>query len=296
MKLWIGICIATVDSVAYNERGFHMLVRILTGVVIFLLLIPTVLFSNTPFLPALTTALTAIGIYEMVDCKGWRKEFVAIIPAVFVGGGMQWAARYANDALEVICCLIIALIGWELICAVFSKRNFDSTKALSVVGLVVYISFGFASLILLRDTKGMAVLPLAFLLPWGCDTMAYFGGRLFGKHKLIPEVSPKKTVEGAISGSIGAAVIAVLYGLLIDSLTKAEAHYILLAFSGLFVSVLSQCGDLIMSLIKREHGIKDYGTIFPGHGGVLDRFDSILIAAPTLYFIGYFVGELQFFA
>ena len=126
--------------------------------------------------------------------------------------------------------------------------------------------------------------------------MAYFGGCLLGKHKLIPEVSPKKTVEGAVCGTIGAALIALLYGWIVSLLSDLEPSYLLLFISGILVSVLAQCGDLIMSLVKREHGIKDYGRLFPGHGGVLDRFDSVLISAPALYFIGYFASEWLFFA
>ncbi len=273
-----------------------MLTRIITGVVLFALLVPTVALSHTPLLPAVTTVLAAIGIYEMAGCMGWRKRYAALVPAVFIGGGMQWATRFAKDAIEVIACLILLLLTWELVCAVFSHRTWSSSQATGLAGLTVYIAFGCAALVLLRDSKGTATLPLAFFIPWGCDTMAYFGGRFFGKHKLIPDVSPKKTVEGAISGTVGAALIAMLYGYLVSLLTSLTPNYLLLAVSGAGVSILSQCGDLIMSLIKREQGIKDYGTIFPGHGGVLDRFDSILIAAPTLYFIGYFVGSLQFFA
>lgn len=273
-----------------------MVTRVITGVIIAVVLVPMIALSHTPVLPAVTTVLTVLGIYEMLSCRGWAKQFPALIPAVLIGGSIQWAARMANDAIEVISCLALVLLAWELICAVFSHRNWDSERAVNLAGMVCYISFGFAALILLRDSEGTATMPLAFLIPWGCDTMAYFGGSLFGRHKLIPDVSPKKTVEGAIAGTIGAALIAMLYGFLITLVSDLEPSYLLLALSGLLVSLLAQCGDLIMSLIKRENGIKDYGSLFPGHGGVLDRFDSVLISAPALYFIGYFASEWLFFA
>ena len=270
--------------------------RIVTGVILLVLLLPMLLLSATPVLPAVSTVLCVIGIWELGGCCGWQKRLVMLIPAMAVGVGIQWATRIANDAIEVIACLSLSLLAFELFCAVFSKRSFDTASALSLAGLSLYISFGFASLVLLRDCEGVTVLPLAFLLPWGCDTMAYFGGCLFGKHKLIPEVSPKKTVEGAVCGTIGAALIALLYGWVVSLLTELQPSYLLLAISGVLVSILAQCGDLIMSLVEREHGIKDYGRLFPGHGGVLDRFDSVLISAPALYFIGYFASEWLFFA
>ncbi len=273
-----------------------MLKRVITGIVLVLLLVPTIALSRTPFLPAVTSVLSVLGIYELLGCYGWQRKYAALVPALTAALGMQWAARYANDAIEVTACITFGLLVWELFCAVFSRRDFTSSQAVTLAGMSIYIGFGFSALVLLCDSKGLVMLPLAFLLPWGSDTMAYFSGFLFGKHKLIPDVSPKKTVEGAIGGVIGAALIAVVYGYLIQSLTDYSPSPLLLGISGAAVSVLAQCGDLIMSLIKRENGIKDYGTLFPGHGGVLDRFDSVLISAPTLYFIGYFASEWQFFA
>ena len=117
---------------------------------------------------------------------------------------------------------------------------------------------------------------------WGSDVFAYFTGRFFGKHKLIPEVSPKKTVEGAIGGIVCAGGLAMLYGLIVSSLTELTPNYLVLALCGVILAAFSQIGDLIASLLKREHGIKDYGRIFPGHGGVMDRFDSILAIATVL--------------
>lgn len=273
-----------------------MITRVITGAILFLILLPMLVLSHTPVFPAVTTVLTVLGIYEMCNCCGWNRRYYALIPALIAGVGIQWATRYANNATEVIGCIIFSMLAWEMACAVFSHRSWDSKQAIALAGWSAYISFGFASLVLLRDSEGVATLPLAFFLPWGCDMMAYFSGMLFGKHKLIPEVSPKKTVEGAIGGVIGAAAIAVIYGWLMKVLFHLSPDYLLLAISGLIVSIFAQCGDLIMSLLKREHGIKDYGALFPGHGGILDRFDSVLISAPVLYYIGYLVAEWRFFA
>ena len=113
--------------------------------------------------------------------------------------------------------------------------------------------------------------------------MAYVVGSLFGKHKLIPEISPKKTIEGAIGGVVSATVAYLLFGLILDlAIPNIEVNYIILVLFGLVLSVVSQLGDLIASLIKREHNIKDYGKLLPGHGGIMDRFDSIMAVSTIL--------------
>lgn len=128
------------------------------------------------------------------------------------------------------------------------------------------------------------------------DTFAYFCGRAFGKHKLIPDVSPKKTVEGSVGGTVCAVLVTLLYGLLIGAVTESKPNYLPLALVTLIVSLVSQCGDLIMSLVKRKFGIKDYGKLFPGHGGVLDRFDSVICVSPFIYFMTEFIPVLKLFS
>jgi phosphatidate cytidylyltransferase len=125
---------------------------------------------------------------------------------------------------------------------------------------------------------------ICFIGAWVTDTFAYFAGRLFGKHKLIPEISPKKTIEGSIGGIVFCVIAMVLYGWIVVQITNGavRANYWMLAVSGLFVSFVSQIGDLTMSAVKRTYGIKDYGKLFPGHGGVLDRFDSVLAVSIVL--------------
>ena len=116
--------------------------------------------------------------------------------------------------------------------------------------------------------------------------MAYIVGSLIGRHKLIPDVSPKKTVEGAIGGVVFTILASLLYGFIIEKATgNVNADYIVLAAIGLILSVVSQIGDLVASLIKREHGVKDYSKLLPGHGGIMDRFDSILAVSTPLMVI-----------
>ena len=117
---------------------------------------------------------------------------------------------------------------------------------------------------------------LIFIGAWVCDTFAYFTGKLLGKHKLIPAISPKKTIEGSIGGIIFTIGAYALYGFILRQYFAFEIGYVELIIMGAVVAIVSQIGDLIASVFKREWGVKDYGTLLPGHGGIMDRFDSIL--------------------
>jgi phosphatidate cytidylyltransferase len=132
---------------------------------------------------------------------------------------------------------------------------------------------------------GVWLLPLPLLAAWGSDTFALFSGMLFGRHKLAPVISPKKTVEGAIGGVVGATVLLLLYALAVNHFSLLHITPWKAALLGACGAVLGQLGDLTFSIIKRQAGIKDYGYIFPGHGGVLDRFDSVLFVAPMVELI-----------
>ena len=143
------------------------------------------------------------------------------------------------------------------------------------------------------NEQGGHILYLAiFIGAWGTDAFAYFCGRLFGrggKHKLIPDVSPKKTVEGAIGGIVLCILTMILFGIVCNYFTEYHSNLLMFALGGLLIAVVSQIGDLLMSYVKRYYGIKDFGQLFPGHGGVLDRFDSIFAVAIALMCLTTFV-------
>ena len=130
---------------------------------------------------------------------------------------------------------------------------------------------------------------------WLSDSAAYFVGRFFGKHKLAPQISPKKTVEGAIGGVLGCVVGFVLLGFAFDAIMEANnlpirVNYVFLVVLSIILSIVGMLGDLTFSVVKRQYGIKDYGNLLPGHGGVLDRFDSVVFTAPALYIIIQFIN------
>ncbi len=179
-----------------------------------------------------------------------------------------------------------------IVCLVYGVTNYGKTKFSLVAENIFFISYivvFFSYIALIRDSNGGEVLIwLVLLTPWATDTLAYFSGVFFGKHKLIEKVSPKKTIEGSIGGTVGCVVVAFIYGIVISKLNYFPKYINLAIFAAIF-SVVSQFGDLAASCIKREHGVKDYGSLIPGHGGILDRFDSVLFCAPLMYyFMMYF--------
>ena len=138
-------------------------------------------------------------------------------------------------------------------------------------------------------TDGQYLVWLIFLSSWGCDTCAYCFGMLLGKHKLAPVLSPKKSVEGAVGGTFGAVLLGVIYAFIFGGKMELEAPVLVCGAACGIAAVISQIGDLAASAIKRNHNVKDYGHLIPGHGGILDRFDSMLFTAPAIYFALFFL-------
>lgn len=148
--------------------------------------------------------------------------------------------------------------------------------------IIPYLLMSLIRMYTMTEASGKVYILIPLLAAWGSDTFALFAGMAFGKHKLAPVISPKKTIEGSVGGVVGAIVLMVIYGLAANALADAGMSVALCIALGLFGAVLGQVGDLSFSIVKRKVGIKDYGKIFPGHGGVLDRFDSVIFVAPAV--------------
>ncbi len=266
-----------------------MLKRIITAIVGIALMLPFLIFSHTWALVFMMTVLAVAGVGEMLNCTGQLKRIPVAVMCISVSAAAQILAKVLDDSLYTSVMLLIyaGFFVLMLTCAVFSKGNYSTADACQNAAFTVYISFGFSAFITLRAIadSGLILFLLAFFIPWVCDAMAYFTGVSIGKHKLIPEVSPKKTVEGAIGGIIGVVTLTAVFGIVMQLGFDRTPNYpilILLAFVG---GLIGQCGDLVASLLKREHGIKDYGRLFPGHGGVMDRFDSNIAVATFIYIV-----------
>ena len=277
--------------------------RIITAIVLLIVASPVCIFSGTVVFPLAMAFIGFMGVYEMLGCMGMRGKHLISVPLYAMALVAPFVVRYTLDAhlvarlssvmpykavrtydglLVVLGLYVLYLLGvW-----VFSyqkDQNVDMNKILASVLVSLYIIGATSSIVVIRDVPyGQFYWYFIFIGAWVTDTFAYFSGMLFGKHKLIPNVSPKKTVEGAIGGTLFCVAFFVGYGAIVNHFTDSNISLVLLAFAGLLSALVSMIGDLSMSVIKRTYGIKDYGKIFPGHGGVLDRFDSILAVSVVL--------------
>lgn len=199
---------------------------------------------------------------------------------------------YTSNFFSVfVSVFVIAL----LIYSVLRYQHTNNKEVMTAFFGFFYACFLLSHVYLIREyTHGKLLVWLVFITAFGCDTGAYFTGYFLGKHKLCPALSPKKTIEGSVGGVITAAVLSVLYGLWINRYYPLDGVNVLLlcGLTGFFGSFLAQIGDLAASSIKRQTGIKDYGNLMPGHGGVLDRFDSVILTAPVLYYIMLFLIQV----
>lgn len=186
--------------------------------------------------------------------------------------------------------MLIATLMVVMATFVFNYAKYETNQVMATLFGVIYVSMMLSYVYQIRMLdNGVWLVWLVFVGSWISDTAAYCVGVLIGKHKLAPVVSPKKSIEGSIGGIIGSALVGVIYALIIQSKLKMDFNPIV-AFGiiGAASSVISQIGDLAASAIKRKHDIKDYGTLIPGHGGVLDRFDSVIFTAPIVYYLAVF--------
>ena len=258
-----------------------MIIRIISAVVALLILIPIVFFSETILLPLAAVAVGCICIFEMLGCLKLRKNLWVSIPFYMTAVFAPLAMRYMQDRTLLLACLcacvgILALI--MLTVNVFSKRKIPTTQTASMFMTGIYIIAAFTAIVYIRDSgvHGKILLVMMFAAPWVSDTFAYVFGRLIGQHKLIPEVSPKKTVEGSVAGIAFCMIYVLVFGFVCTRIWDVTCNYVVLAVLGIVLSIVGQIGDLAMSAIKREYDLKDFGKIMPGHGGALDRFDSVL--------------------
>lgn len=265
--------------------------RTITALLSLCVLIPVLIFSDTLVFPLALAICSIIAIFEIVNCVGLKHAYLVTWPLFVIGGATPFAVRYLKDFSEIRRLAWIAAIFcilYFLSILTFRSNKYKLSDVSTCFMSVLYIIIGFNSILILYDYQngGEYVYLATFICAWVTDIFAYICGRLFGKHKLLPEVSPKKTVEGSIGGIVFCILAILLYGVIINDITDGlHANYLVLLIAGFLTSIIAQIGDLSMSVIKRTYGIKDYGKIFPGHGGMLDRFDSVLAVSTVLLVI-----------
>ena len=270
-----------------------MVKRIITSVV------ALAVFVGILFLPPIyfTVALAAVILFMLYECYSATKADVGMKTIGFISAVILMSSIYFCKAIEwdtfawaTASIGIIFIIALHMITVVakHGKRNYKDILSNGFLTMYIVISMG--CVWLTKETFDTATMLLTFICAWSCDTFAYFTGRFLGKHKLIPHVSPNKTIEGSVGGVVGAMVICIVYLLIVKNVFDTNmlqwSNVVVEgAVYGLVGGALSQLGDLIASAIKRDTGIKDFGWIFPGHGGFMDRFDSVMFIAPIMYIL-----------
>lgn len=253
--------------------------RLISGIVLVIIALATII-SGSWILFFTLLAVSLIGMRELYKVMKVSDEHVTVLELVgYLGAVLYYIAMKADFGNYGTMAIIISMI-LILFVYVFGYPKYHAEQVMAAFFGVVYVAVMLSFIYLTRSLPdGKFLVWLIFLCSWGCDTCAYCVGMLIGKHKMAPVLSPKKSIEGAVGGVAGAALLGVIYA----AATQGKmAEYALICAVGALISMV---GDLAASAIKRNQNIKDYGKLIPGHGGILDRFDSVIITAPVICYL-----------
>lgn len=265
--------------------------RLISGIILVLIAI-LVNHTGGPLLLLSLLAISLIGMFELYRAaKVCEKGTNSLTNAAYAGAAAWYAFVWLGWSdyymLAVTGAMILILFVY-----VFSYPKYRSEQVMTAFFGIIYVAVCLSFIYQTRALPdGRWHVWLILLCSWGCDTSAYCVGRLWGKHRMAPVLSPKKSIEGAVGGVAGAALFGFIYALCVQKNMTTDANiigiYTLICAVGALISMV---GDLAASAIKRNHDIKDYGNLIPGHGGILDRFDSVIITAPIIYFLAEILG------
>ena len=257
-----------------------MFKRIMVAV-IFIPLLLVIIFVAPPIaLPITISALSAIAIHEILWSTGCVKHFRISVYSTVLGALIPFWFYLSGQSIHAFRGIFVYVV--LLFCeAIASRKQVTLEKMGSAFFVSIMIPTCLSSFIrIIGMEHGYFYVLIPFVAAFTSDAFALFAGMLFGKHKLAPDLSPKKTVEGAVGGLVGSVVCVLIYAVVVRLIWKVSPNYLVFTLYGIVASILSQLGDLSFSYITREYGIKHYGNILPRHGGVLDRFDSVIFCAP----------------
>ncbi len=261
--------------------------RLISGIVLVIL---ALLFICTggDLLLGVMLALSLIGMFELYRIFEIEKKPLGFLGyAACIAYYLNLKLLFSPDNMAIMLVFLICLLG----VFVFAYPKYHTHQIMAAFFGLFYVGVMLSFLYQTRMLpNGQYIVWLIFLCSWGCDTSAYCVGVLFGKHKMSPLLSPKKSIEGAVGGVVGSMLFTALYCFIIDNIFNLDEFPIvpLVIFAGIG-ALISMVGDLAASAIKRNFDIKDYGKLIPGHGGVLDRFDSVIITAPIIFFLAYYI-------
>ena len=264
--------------------------RLISGIVLVILALATIICSG-PVLLVTLIGVSCIGMQELYRAAGVHEGKTN---GLEIAGYLAVVIYYLTIAYLPVSYHLPAVILGVLVMMcifVFTYPKYQNKQIMTAFFGMVYVGVMLSYIYQTRVLPGGAFLVwLIFLCSWGCDTCAYCVGVLIGKHKMAPKLSPKKSVEGGIGGIVGAALLGAIFAVAANKITGAgvnPAQYAVICGVG---GMISQIGDLAASAIKRNHDIKDYGKLIPGHGGILDRFDSVIFTAPIIYYLATFLA------
>jgi phosphatidate cytidylyltransferase len=261
--------------------------RIISGAVL-IIFFAAVIFFNQSFPLALNIAVAVIScasVFELIKALGLERKWFLTAPALAAAA----AVPFCGGEFKFLIYCVFTLLLFSAMLRYHKETTFKEVAVLySMVVLIPSALQTLVSIRALNQNHGMFYVLIAVLAAWLADVGAFFAGTFFGKHKLCPEISPKKTVEGAIGGLLFNVLCMVLFGVIFSQVYyggQTSVNYLSLVIIGSFGTLVSMLGDLSFSLIKRSCHIKDFGQVIPGHGGVLDRFDSVIFTAPFVYLV-----------
>ncbi|MFW5633147.1 MAG: phosphatidate cytidylyltransferase [Acetivibrio ethanolgignens] len=260
--------------------------RLISGIVLMIVTVAVMVLGGDVLFWTVAV-ISLIGLFELYRTVGIHKSFMGYVAYL---GSLCFDLLILFSKESGITHLIIGLLMLFLIIYVLAYPRYNSEHVTMAFFGIFYVTVMLSYIYRVRMLEdGHLLVWLIFIGAWGSDTCAYCVGMLIGKHHLpakLSALSPKKSIEGCIGGVVGAALLGFLYALLVkNGIAGVQNPELIFAIIGGASSVISQLGDWTASAIKRNHNIKDYGHLIPGHGGILDRFDSIIFTAPIVYFL-----------
>ncbi len=267
----------------HNEKKMSSFItRLISGIILVLCAVVIVPMGGLPLF-LLTFIISMIGLFELYRVFGIEKRSLGLVGylttiSYYV---IVWFSKDEYFTLMIVLSLM-ALMAFYVITYPTYKISTVAKAFMSVCYAGIMMSYLYQTRVM---PDGAYLVWLIFLASWGSDTCAYCAGMLFGKHKMTPVLSPKKTVEGAIGGVLGAALLGFVYATIFrNRFTFVINPGATSAIACSIGALISMVGDLTASGIKRDYSVKDYGTLIPGHGGIMDRFDSLIFTAPAVFF------------
>jgi len=269
-----------------------MKTRVISGIILIAVMFILMMLGGDVLWLSLTV-VSLVGVFELYRVMKIEKTGMGALG--YVGVLAWWAMVVRLNMMQVAVPILVVLLILELAMFVFSYPKYQAEQLFASLFGVIYVAIMLSFLYLVREDveHGKWLVWLVLIASWGSDTFAYFVGVLFGRHKLAPVLSPKKSIEGSVGGVLGAALLGAVFGLVLGYFVEIPSSApVIFAVIGGVGSIVSQIGDLAASGIKRCFQVKDYGTLIPGHGGILDRFDSVIITAPIVYYLAVIMMTL----